>query len=93
MVLIDTVTGNPIYIKGGIEHESFKNMFYDVYITTRKPNTRDDNNNRPVQLLRTTYKDNKQFYGDVKGTGSLTLAGPQSDMFIKIDAFASKRDQ
>lgn len=89
IVLTDTVTGNPIYIKGGIEHESFKNMFYDLYISTRKPRTTDDNNNRPVQLINTTYKNNKQFYGNVKGTGSLSLAGPQSDMFMKIDAFAS----
>lgn len=92
LILTDTVTGNPIYIKGGIEHESFKNMFYDLYITTRKPRTTDENNNRPVQLLETTYKDNNQFFGDVKGTGSLSLTGPQSDMFMKIDAFASSKD-
>lgn len=92
IVLTDTVTGNPIYIRGGIEHESFKNMFYDIYITTRKPNTKGNENNRPVQLLNTTYKDNKQFYGNVKGTGSLSLAGPQSDMFMTINAFASSKD-
>jgi len=89
IVLTDTITGNPIYIKGGIEHQSFKNMFYDLYISTRKPGTTDDNNNRPVQLINTTYENNKQFYGNVIGTGSLSLAGPQSDMFMKIDAFAS----
>ena len=92
IVLTDTITGNPIYIKGGIEHESFKNMFYDIYITTRKPKTKGNENNRPVQLLNTTYKHNKQFYGNVKGTGSLSLAGPQSDMFMTINAFASSRD-
>ena len=89
IVLTDTVTGNPIYIKGGIEHESFKNMFYDLYISTRKPGTTDENNNRPIQLINTTYKNNNQFYGNVKGTGSLSLAGPQADMYMKIDAFAS----
>ncbi|MBI5858533.1 MAG: hypothetical protein HZB42_12915 [Sphingobacteriales bacterium] len=92
LVLTDTVTRNPIYINGAIEHESFKNMFYDIYITTRKPNTKGNENNRPVQLLNTTFKDNKQFYGNVKGTGSLTLAGPQSDMVMIIDAFASAKD-
>jgi len=91
-VLTDTVTKNPVYISGGIEHESFRNMFYDLYISTRKPGTKGDDNNRPVQLLNTTFKDNKQFYGNVKGTGSLSLAGPQSDMFMKIDAFASSLD-
>jgi len=92
IVLTDSVTRNPIYLKGGIEHQSFKNMFYDLYISTRKPGTRDENNNRPVQLLNTGYKDNKQFYGNVKGTGSLTLAGPQSEMYMTIDAFASTKD-
>lgn len=92
IVLTDSVTRNPIYLKGGIEHQSFRNMFYDLYISTRKPGTRDENNNRPVQLLNTGYKDNKQFYGNVKGTGSLTLAGPQSEMYMTIDAFASTKD-
>ncbi len=89
LVLTDTVTHHPLFINGSIEHESFKNMFYDIYISTRQPKTKGDNYNLPVQLLNTTYKDNNQFYGDVKGTGSLSLAGPQSDMFMKIDAFAS----
>ncbi len=92
IVLTDTVTGNPIYITGGIEHQSFKNMFYNLDISTRKPNTRDENNNRPVQLIHTTYDDNKQFFGNVKGTGSLSLLGPQSSMYMKIDAIASDKD-
>lgn len=91
-VLTDTVTGNPIYLRGGIEHESFKNMFYNLDISTQKPNTTDEANNKAVQLLRTTYKDNKQFYGNVKGTGSLSLLGPQSNMYMKIDASASTTD-
>ncbi len=92
IVLIDTITGNPVYITGGIEHESFKNMFYNLDISTKKPNSTDPDDNRSVQLIHTTYKDNKQFYGDVKGTGSLTLAGPQTAMYMKIDAVASTTD-
>ncbi|MCY7311832.1 MAG: translocation/assembly module TamB [Chitinophagaceae bacterium] len=92
IVLTDTVTGNPIYISGGMEHQAFKNMFYNLDISTQKPNTTSDNNNKPVLLLNTTYKDNKQFYGRVKGTGSLTLAGPQSEMFMTINAIASDKD-
>lgn len=92
IVLTDTVTKNPIYITGGIEHESFKKMFYNLDISTRKPNTRGDNNNRPVQLLNTTAKHNQQFYGNVKGTGSLSLLGPQANMYMKIDAIASSTD-
>lgn len=92
IVLTDTITGNPIYLSGGIEHEAFKNMFYALDISTKKPRSSGEANNRPVQLLNTTARDNKQFFGNVKGTGSLSLAGPQSDMYMKIDAFASTRD-
>jgi len=92
IVLTDTVTGNPVYITGGIDHESFKNMFYDLDISTRKPGTRGDATNRPVQILNTTYNDNKQFFGDVKGTAVLQLRGPQSDMVMTINANASEED-
>ena len=92
IVLTDPVTNNPIYLTGGIQHQSFRNMFYDLYISTRKPRTTGDDNNKPVLLLNTGYKDNQQFYGKVKGTGSLSLTGPQSEMYMKIDAFASNTD-
>ncbi len=92
IVLTDTATGNPIYIVGGIEHQSFKKMFYNLDITTRKPNTTDEAHNKPVLLVNTTYRDNKQFYGYVKGTGSLSLLGPQENMYMKIDAIASETD-
>jgi hypothetical protein len=67
-------------------------MFYNLDISTQKPKTTGEGNNKPVLLINTTAKDNKQFYGSVKGTGSLSLAGPQSDMFMKIDAVASDKD-
>ena len=89
IVLRDTITGNPVYITGGIEHQSFRNMFYNLDISTRRPGTTSDQYNLPVQLLATSYKDNQQFYGDVKGTGSMSLLGPQSAMYMKIDAAAS----
>lgn len=92
IVLMDSITRNPIYVTGGIEHQSFKNMFFNLDLSTRKPGTTGDFNNRPVQLMNTTYRDSKQFYGNVKGTASLSLAGPQSDMFMKIDAVASTED-
>jgi len=92
IVLIDPVTGNPIYLEGGIEHNAFKDMFFDVNVSTRKPGTRDIGNNKPVLLLNTGFADNKQFYGRVKGTGSFSLSGYQSDMIMKIDAIASDKD-
>lgn len=92
IVLTDPVTNNPIYLNGSIQHHSFKNMFFDLNVSTRKPKTSGDENNRPVLLLNTNAKDNDQFYGRVLGTGSFTLTGPQSDMFMQISANASTKD-
>ncbi|MBK5270953.1 MAG: hypothetical protein JJE22_08070 [Bacteroidia bacterium] len=92
LILIDPVSGNPIYVNGGIEHEAFKNMFFKIDVSTRRPGTLGDEFNKPVLLLNTTYKDNKEFYGRVKGTGSFSLTGSQSDMFMQIAAIASKTD-
>ena len=92
IVLTDPTTNNPIYLNGNIQHSSFRNMFFDVRVSTRKPNTNDPQNNRPVLLLNTTYRDNQQFYGNVKGTGSFSMVGPESDMIMAISAIASDRD-
>ncbi len=92
IILTDTATKNPIYLRGGIEHNSFRNMFYNLDITTQKPGTTGDANNKSVLLLNTKYKDNKQFYGKVYGTGSMSLAGAQQDMYMIIDAAASEKD-
>lgn len=92
ITLKDPVSGNPIYITGGIQHNAFKDMFYDLVVSTRKPGTVGEVNNKPILLLNTTYKDNKQFYGRVKGTGSFSLSGPESEMFMQIAAVASETD-
>ena len=92
IVLRDTTSGNPVYLNGSIQHTSFKNMFYDVRVSTRKPNTSNADNNRPVLLLNTSYKHNQQFYGYAKGTGSFSLVGPQSDMIMAISVIASDKD-
>ncbi|RYY56429.1 MAG: hypothetical protein EOO09_06595 [Chitinophagaceae bacterium] len=92
IVLTDPVSGNPVYLTGNIQHSGFKNMFFDLTVGTRKPNTSGAADNLPVQVLNTTFNDNKQFYGRVRGTGSFSLSGPQSDVFMKIDAIASTVD-
>jgi hypothetical protein len=92
LVLRDTITNNPIYVTGGIDHESFYNLFYDLDVSTRKPGTRGEQENRPVQLLHTNRADNDLFYGDVKGTALLQLRGPQSDMVMTLNATASDKD-
>jgi hypothetical protein len=92
LVLRDTITGNPIYLTGGIDHESFYNLFYDLDISTRKPGSRGTSENKPVQLLRTTAADNSLFYGDIKGTALLQLRGPESDMVMTLNVTASDKD-
>ncbi len=86
LTLVDPVTGNPIYVEGSIEHNGFKDMFFSINVSTQKKNTRI---NKPVLLINTSYKDNQQFYGRVIGTGSFTLTGPQSELFMGISAVAS----
>ncbi|SDC08974.1 translocation/assembly module TamB domain-containing protein [Niabella drilacis] len=93
IVLRDTITNNPVYLQGNITHNSFKDMFFDVNVSTRKPGTRGAANNRPVQVLNTTYNDNKTFYGKVRATGSFSLVGPEDNAYMKIDAIASSRDE
>lgn len=92
ITLTDPVTKNPVYLTGGIQHNGFKDMFFDLVVSTRKPKTTAVEDNKPVLVLNTGFNDNKQFYGTVKGTGSFSLSGPQSDMFMKIDAIASATD-
>ena len=92
IVLNDPVTGNPVYLTGSVQHQSFRNLFFDVTASTRKPYTTDPLQNKPVLLINTTAEDNSQFYGRAFGTGLFTLTGPESEMFMKIDAIASNKD-
>ncbi len=89
IVLTDTATHNPIYLTGGIFHNSFKDMFFDITVSTRKPGTRDEKNNQPVQVLNTSVADNRLFHGNVKATGSFVLVGSEDNSFMKIDAIAA----
>ena len=92
IVLTDPVTGNPVYLRGSVLHHSFRNMFFDVTASTRKPYTTDPLQNKPILLINTTAKDNSRFYGRAFGTGLFTLTGPESELFMKIDAIASNKD-
>ncbi|MCW3119262.1 MAG: hypothetical protein JWM28_3344, partial [Chitinophagaceae bacterium] len=69
--------------RGIIQHQSFRNLFFDIQVKT------DD---EPMELLNTTYNDNKSFYGQAKGTGSFFLSGPESDMIMEVYAKASDKD-
>ncbi|MFN2458524.1 MAG: translocation/assembly module TamB domain-containing protein [Chitinophagaceae bacterium] len=75
--------GNTATVRGSIQHNSFKNMQFDIVAEV---------DNRPMELLNTSYKDNQQFYGRAMGTGSLILVGPQYDMNMYIEARASETD-
>jgi hypothetical protein len=75
--------GNSARISGGIKHQGFRNMDFDVAIQTISPQ---------MELLNTTYKDNQQFYGHAYGSGSFVLLGPQYDMNMFIRMKASETD-
>jgi hypothetical protein len=82
--LIDTITKNTATLSRGlIKHDSWQNMVFDIKAET---------DNKPLQLLNTTARDNESFYGTVRGTGSFTLTGPQSHMRMKIIGVASATD-
>jgi hypothetical protein len=75
--------GNEAKITGGIKHQGFKNMEFDLAVTTVSPQ---------MELINTTYKDNQQFYGHAWGAGSFVLLGPQYAMDMFIDIKASSTD-
>lgn len=75
--------GRTAIAQGSIRHNSFRDMKYDISVQTGA---------LPVEMLNTSSTDNKNFYGRAKGTGRLTLSGPQSDMLMKINAVASYAD-
>ncbi|MES1214430.1 MAG: translocation/assembly module TamB domain-containing protein [Bacteroidota bacterium] len=81
---IHDINGKSATIQRGIiQHQSFKNLFFDIQIKT---------DNEPMELLNTTYNDNKSFFGKAKGTGSFFLSGPETDMIMEVYAKASDRD-
>lgn len=88
-VLKDSATGNPIYVNGGIAHESFSDMYYDLSLSTRSRKT---NMDRPVLLLNTDRTQEEVYYGVARGTVNMQLRGPQSDLVLSMQAKASERD-
>ncbi len=75
--------GNTATVHGDIRHKSFSNVYYDVAV---------DVDSRQMELINTNYNDNQQFYGRAMGSGRFVLVGPQSDMLMNIDIFASATD-
>lgn len=80
-IIISDQQGNRARVSGGIRHSGFADMYFDIAVQTISPN---------MELLNTTYRDNQQFYGQARGTGSFVLIGPQYDMNLFIDATASE---
>lgn len=81
--LYDTVTKNTATFAGSIQHDSWKNMFFDLEARV---------DGKPITLLNTTAVDNSSFYGHAIGTGSMILVGPQTDMALVVNARASEQD-
>ncbi|HVF81406.1 MAG TPA: translocation/assembly module TamB domain-containing protein [Flavisolibacter sp.] len=82
-ITLRDMKGNTAKITGGIKHEGFKNMDFDLAVQTVSPQ---------MELINTTFKDNQQFFGHAWGSGSFVLIGPQYDMNMFIDVKASTTD-
>ena len=72
--------GNTAIVKGGIKHNAFADMNYDILVETES---------KQFDLLNTTINDNQTFFGTAKGSGSFILVGPQNDLHIEVDMKAS----
>jgi hypothetical protein len=72
--------GNSAVVKGGIKHNAFSNMNYDISVETESKN---------FQLINTTINDNQTFFGTARGSGSFTLVGPENDLLMDVDMKAS----
>lgn len=70
-------------VNGYIKHHSFRDMEYNITARTGV---------LPMELLNTKEADNSNFYGNARGTGYLTLTGPEQDMKMNIKAVASYAD-
>lgn len=66
-------------VSGGISYDHFKDMRMDTRL-------RLDN----IECLNTTERDNSSFYGNVFGTGRMTITGPFDALMLDIDATTVK---
>ncbi len=82
-IVIKDKLGNTAKLTGGIKHQGFQNMDFDIALQTISPQ---------MELLNTSYQDNQQFYGHAWGSGSFVLVGPQYNMDMFIDMKASATD-
>lgn len=67
--------GNVGQVSGKLYQRQFKDVRYDLDLTTRR-----------MLLIDTKANDNSQFYGTAIGRASLNISGPQENMRIKITA-------
>ncbi len=82
--LIDPITKQTATLsKGIIKHDAWRKLEFDIRAAV---------DNLPIQVLNTTEKDNKDFFGNAKGIGTFTLKGTESNLLMKVVAAASSRD-
>ncbi len=60
-------------VRGKLYNRGFKDMRFDFDLATNR-----------LLLLNTTIKNNQQFYGKVIGRATLSLKGPENNMFMSI---------
>ncbi len=73
IVLFDQY-GNTGKIYGNLFHESFRNLTYDIDITTKE-----------LMVLNTNVNQNKYFYGKAFGTGYTSIYGSPNDVHLDIN--------
>lgn len=74
LIILD-LNGNNANFRGGISHVGFSNFVLDI-----------DSDLSNFQVLNTTEKDNKTFYGEAYVTGTLELKGSTSNLDINARA-------
>ncbi|MGQ8337831.1 translocation/assembly module TamB domain-containing protein [Sunxiuqinia sp. A32] len=71
--------GNSGLFDGSIRHDNFKNMDYDMTLSSSK-----------ILALNTTIRDNERFYGTAYANGLMSITGHGRD--INLDVIASPRN-
>ena len=69
-------------VSGSINYDHFKNIEFDTRIKVNN-----------IEAIDLSEKDSEVFYGNVFGTGNLSITGPVKSLIMNIDARTSKAGQ
>ena len=69
-------------VGGSINWENFKNMSFDTRIKVNE-----------IEGINLSEKQGEAFYGNIFGTGNISITGPVSSLLMDIDAVTAKRGE